>query len=197
MYNLLNKISIKSLLFSCFTFFFSSILLGQDAQPREKGFQFNVQGVLMAVGDNSEDILMPDEFDLDFNKSRIYGFNVEAHYRFSEYWIVGLGTGYETVTHPDFSYYPVYVSLRSSIGENTLKTLTFRLDLGTQFGNLAKAAPLLRGGIGYRFPVWGDLCMTVDAIASYQGLRKEFKIQPDVVYHYNAVGVGVAVGFEL
>lgn len=173
------------------------VLYSQDIkQNREKGFQFNVQGLAMVVGNTGEVDNMPENLIMNASNSQLFGVNFEAHYRFDEYWIVGLGTGYEYINQPDISYFPVYLSLRSSIGGDKLKAPIFRLDFGTHFGDLAKAGALLRAGIGYRIPLFKTFCLNIEGVFTYQGLRKEFDLQPGVIQYYNMFGFGVGTGFE-
>lgn len=164
---------------------------------RGKWFQFNIQTFALAVGNSDEIDTTPEELHMHVRNSRLFGFNFEAHYRFDETWIVGLGTGYEYINQPEISYIPVYISLRSSIGGNKLEAPVFRLDLGTHLGSLAKNGAMLRAGIGYRIPVYKMLCLNLEGIITYQGLRKEFDLQPGVVQYYNMLGFGIGAGFEL
>ena len=129
-----------------------------------------------------------------------FHFNLQTFamsYRFDEYWIVGLGSGFEQINQPDISYIPVYLSLRSSIGGDKIEAPIFRLDVGTHFGDLAKNGALLRAGIGYRLPIYKELCLNLEGIITYQGIRKEFESHPDVIQYYNMYGFGIGVGLEL
>jgi len=194
----LSILKMKVLLGLLFSIISITVLYSQDLkQKREKGLQFNVQGIAMAVGNTGEVDNMPEDLIMHIRNSQLFGVNLEAHYRFDEYWIVGLGTGYEYVNQPAILYFPVYLSLRSSIGGDKLEATIFRLDFGTHFGDLAKNGVLLRAGIGYRIPVFKKLCLNIDAVVSYQGLRKEFDLQPGVIQYYNMFGFGIGVGFEL
>lgn len=174
------------------------LIFGQNKiEKREKGFQFNVQTFAMAVGNADEVDTTPEEHLMHVRDSRLFGVNFEASYRFDEYWIVGLGTGYEQINQPDISYIPVYLSLRSSIGGEKIVAPIFRLDVGTQFGDLAKNGVLLRTGIGYRLPIYKELCLNLEGIISYQGIRKEFDSHPDAIQYYNMFGFGIGAGLEL
>lgn len=149
------------------------------------------------VGEKDETTSRIEELDMGGGDSYLFGVNIEAHYRFNENIIVGLGTGYETINQPNISYIPVYISLRSSIGAEKLEAPIFRVDVGTQFGDLARTAPLFRIGVGYRIPVYKELCVNIEGILTYQGLRKEFVLEPGVVQYYNMNGFGISAGFEL
>lgn len=179
---------------------FPFILFGQNINlKREKGFQFNVQTFAAVVGnaDESLEFPHPEELYMHPRNSQLFGFNFEASYRFDEFWIVGLGTGYEFINQPDISYIPVYLSLRSSIGGDKIEAPIFRLDVGTHFGDFAKNSALLRAGIGYRLPIYKEFCLNLEGIITYQGIRKEFDIDPGVVHYYNMYGFGIGVGVEL
>lgn len=169
----------------------------KNIATRSEGFQFNVQAFAMLVGNADEIDTTPEEYIMDIRESQLFGVNFEAHYRFDEFWIVGLGTGYEKINQPDISYIPLYISLRSSIGGEKLEAPIFRLDVGTQFGDLAKNGILLRTGIGYRLPIYKELCLNLEGIFTYQGLRKEFEAHPGVIQYYNMYGFGIGVGLEL
>lgn len=164
---------------------------------REKGFQFNVQTFAMVVGNADEIDTTPLEHYMHIRDSRLFGFNFEASYRFDEYWIIGLGTGYEKINQPDIVYIPFYLSLRSSIDGEKIEAPIFRLDLGTHFGNLSKNGALLRAGIGYRIPIYKELCLNLEGIATYQGIRKEFDTHPEIIQYYNMFGFGIGAGLEL
>ncbi|HUH35759.1 MAG TPA: hypothetical protein VL022_08010 [Moheibacter sp.] len=181
-----------------FTFLYGTSL-GQTHLERKKGFQFNVQSFAMMVTDKDENLSdsQPEELYMHPRESYLLGINFEAHYRFDEYLVVGLGTGFEQIHHPDISYVPVYISLRSSIGGEKIEAPIFRLDIGTHFGDLAKNGTLLRVGMGYRLPIFKALCANFEGLLTYQAIRKEFDIQPDVVQYYNMVGIGIGVGLEL
>lgn len=177
-----------------FTFLYGTSL-GQTHLERKKGFQFNVQSFAMMVTDKDENLSdsQPEELYMHPRESYLLGIN----FRFDEYLVVGLGTGFEQIHHPDISYVPVYISLRSSIGGEKIEAPIFRLDIGTHFGDLAKNATLLRVGMGYRLPIFKALCANFEGLLTYQAIRKEFDIQPDVVQYYNMVGIGIGVGLEL
>src|SRR5690606_23981816 len=187
--------NIYFLLFLSASFF----LLAQNPKniKRKQGFQFNVQVIALAVGHKTDVETMPEELMMNVSESQLFGVNFEAHYRFDEFWIVGLGTGYEYVTQPEISYIPVYLSLRSSIGGDKLEAPIFRLDFGTQLGDLAKLAPLARIGIGYRIPIYQQFCLNLEGIFTYQGLRKEFDFEPGIIRYYNMLGFGIGAGIEL
>lgn len=179
---------------------FPFTLFGQNKNlKREKGFQFNVQTFAAVVGnkDDASEFPYSEELYMHTRHSRLFGANFEAHYRFDEYWIVGLGTGFEQIKHPDISYIPVYLSLRSSIGGDKIEAPIFRLDVGTQFGDLAKIAPLFRVGMGYRLPIYKEFCLNLEGIITYQGIRKEFDLEPDTIMEYNMFGIGIGAGIEL
>ncbi|NLN34066.1 MAG: hypothetical protein GX159_10795 [Flavobacteriaceae bacterium] len=164
---------------------------------RPEGFQFNAQAFALVVGNIDEIDITPDELLMHVRDSRLIGINFEASYRFDEFWILGLGTGYEYINQPDISYVPLYISLRSSIGGDKIEAPIFRLNVGTQFGDLAKIAPLLRAGIGYRLPIYKELCLNLEGIITYQGLRKEFESNPGIIQYYNMYGFGIGAGLEL
>lgn len=177
----------------------TTFVYAQKRSQRTKGFQFNVNTLAMIVTDkNDKDLVTtePDKVYLD-RDTRLFGVNFEAHYRFDEYLIVGLGAGYERIINPDISYIPFYISLRSSIGGEKLEAPIFRLDIGTHFGDLARNGALLRIGVGYRLPVYKMFCINLEGIITYQGIRKEFDVYPGVIQQYNMVGMGIGLGFEL
>ncbi|MFA7449093.1 MAG: hypothetical protein WCY77_11700 [Weeksellaceae bacterium] len=183
--------------FFVYNLFFGFCYSQNQGVKREKGFQFNLQTFAMVVGNADEIDTTPTEYFMHVRDSRLFGVNLEASYRFDEYWIVGLGSGFEQINQPDISYIPVYLSLRSSIGGDKIEAPIFRLDVGTHFGDLAKNGALLRAGIGYRLPIYKELCLNLEGIITYQGIRKEFESHPDVIQYYNMYGFGIGVGLEL
>lgn len=184
------------LLVSCLLFY-SLNAQNSSSDERKPGFQFNVQGIGMAVRNSDEIDTTPEEHLMYFKHSKLFGVNLEVNYRFDEYWIVGLGTGYETINKPSIDYVPLYLSLRSSIGGTKLTAPIFRLSIGTHFGDLAKNGVLLRTAMGYRVPIIEKFCLNIEGVLSYQALRKEFDSHPGEVQYYNMVGVGINLGFEL
>lgn len=180
-----------------YIFLYGTCFSQNQSLKREKGFQFNVQTFAMIVGNVDEIDTTPAEHFMHVRDSRLFGVNFEASYRFDEYWIVGLGTGYEAINQPDISYLPVFLSLRSSIGGDKLEAPIFRLDVGTHFGDLAKNGALLRAGIGYRVPIYKEFCLNLEGIITYQGIRKEFESHPNVIQYYNMYGFGIGAGLEL
>lgn len=94
-----------------FLLFASFYLFAQKTTvKREKGFQFNAQSFAAIVGNKSEDDTVREEYIMHMRESRLYGVNFEVNYRFDEYLIVGLGTGYEYINQPETSYIPVYIT---------------------------------------------------------------------------------------
>jgi hypothetical protein len=182
-----------------FFLLFLKCLIAQNpsSDERKPGFQFNLQGIGMVVGNSGEIDTTPEEHLMEYSRSKLFGINLEVNYRFDEYWIVGLGTGYETINKPSIDYVPVYLSLRSSIGDSKINAPIFRLNIGTHFGDLSKNGILFRTAMGYRMPLMKEFCVDVEGIVSYQALRKEFDSQPEVVQYYNMLGFGIGVGFEL
>ena len=188
----------KSTCYSFFLFLLSLNVFPQEmATKRSSGFQINLQTMGMLVSNKDEIDTTPAEYAMLMSESQLFGANLEVGYRFDEYWIVGLGTGYETINKPSIDYVPVYLSLRSSIGDSKINAPIFRLNIGTHFGDLSKNGILFRTAMGYRLPLMKEFCMNVEGIVSYQALRKEFDSQPEVVQYYNMLGFGIGVGFEL
>ncbi|MFV0305071.1 MAG: hypothetical protein ACK5IC_06295 [Moheibacter sp.] len=177
--------------------FLVGISIFAQNKVREKGIQFNLQSFGMVVGNKGEVDTTPEEYYMYARNSQLFGVNLEVNYRFDEYLIVGLGTGYEYINHPKISYIPVYISARTSIGEEQIETPIFRVALGTHFGDLAKNGILTRIGIGYRLPIYKELCLNMEGIMTYQGIRKEFDSYPEIIQYYNMLGVGIGIGFEL
>lgn len=188
----------KSTCYSFFLFLLSLNVFPQEmATKRSSGFQINLQTMGMLVSNKDEIDTTPAEYAMLMSESQLFGANLEVGYRFDEYWIVGLGTGYETINKPSIDYVPVYLSLRSSIGGERIQAPIFRLNFGTHFGDLTKNGALLRIAMGYRIPVFQTRGLVFEGIFTYQGLRKEFESLPGEELKYNMVGIGVGIGLEL
>src|SRR5690554_1089190 len=103
----------RSTLIGILYFFCISSYSQKNNIARSEGFQFNGQAFALIVGNADEIDTTPEEYYMHVRNSRLFGANFEASYRFDEFWIVGLGTGFEQINQPDISYVPVYLSLRS------------------------------------------------------------------------------------
>src|SRR5690606_1646603 len=111
-------------IFGAYIFFSINCYAQNRGIERDKGFQFNIQTFAMVVVNADEVDTTPADHYMHIRDSRLYGLNLEVHYRFEETWIVGLGIGHEIVRNPNIEYIPLYLSLRSALS-NGLKTPVF------------------------------------------------------------------------
>ncbi len=163
---------------------------------KEKGLSVNTQSLfLFPYGDNIGGGIHKTLYDLEYD-SRVYGVNTSVNYYFSPYLAAGLGIGYEKLTQPEISYYPIFFNLRSTLLD-TKNTITTKGDLGLHMGSVDKPGFLIRWSLGYRTQLFMSLLGYFELIYSYQKIYKEFESSGRLNNNYGIESIGLSISIEI
>ncbi len=175
----------------------SVFVFGQkdDDEPIRRGFAAKVQALTLLPYDNRYAADYGEEFNLKLG-TVVTGVNGELNYYFIPYFGVGIGGGYEIVSHPRIKYFPMYANFIGVASENK-STLFAKLSFGSHLGDLAERGFVFRAGLGVRVKVKENILSYFELTYSFQNLYKTFELSAEPVNYYNIESLGVTVGMGI
>ncbi|MGS0525812.1 hypothetical protein ACU8V7_12075 [Zobellia nedashkovskayae] len=176
---------------------------GYSQQPEEEEQNFKFKRITIGTrflafisnyGEKSEsEIDNPYDFT---DNTKLTGLNLSVNYNIINGFSVGVGSGIEKFTQPNFNYVPLYtrIALNGGVERSSFHT---ELQIGGHFTNSSKRGGFHRFLLGYRFRVYKTVFSDVSIIYTYQNLEQSFDNSQRLYDTYNFENVGLSVGIDI
>jgi len=173
----------------------------QKSQEEEQDFKFKRITVgarfLAFISNYGEKSEIEVENPYDFTDgTKLTGLNLSVNYNIINGLSVGVGSGIEKFTQPNFNYVPLYtrIALNGGVERSSFHT---ELQIGGHFTNSSKRGGFHRFLLGYRFRVYKTVFSDVSIIYTYQNLEQSFDNSQRLYDTYNFENVGLSVGIDI
>ena len=181
--------------------FFMAYGYSQQPEEEEQNFKFKRITIgtrfLAFISNYGEKSELEVDNPYDFTDgTKLTGLNLSVNYNIINGLSVGVGSGIEKFTQPNFSYVPLYtrIAINGGVERSSFHT---EFQIGGHFTNSSKRGGFHRFLFGYRFRVYKTVFSDVSIIYTYQNLEQSFDNSQRLYDNYNFESVGLSVGIDI